>query len=185
MKKILFLIGLSVLTFGAFAEKVPSVVVTKSQGGITAIFNLYNYVSYSPGEVNSDGIGHLDCSGSGFSACRVPNCNALNVNNGNTVSIETESGKLYSFKQAINDVIQQYETALENNSAAVAAGKPAKAIPTTYTKTIAFLTKSSGKLGKQKTETYVVRGVVKNATANTSTMTIYIERTTLLNVGNN
>lgn len=181
MKKILFLIGLSILTFGAFAEKVPSVIVNKSQGGFTAIFNLYNYVSFSPGEVNSDGIGHLDCSGSGFSACRVPNCNALNINEGNSVSVETESSKLNSLKLAINDVIQQYETALENNAAAVAAGTPTKAVPTTYTKTIA--TKGNGKGGKQKTETYVVKGVVKT-TDNASMMTIYIEKTNLLSAGN-
>ena len=185
MKKILFLIGLSVLTFGAFAEKVPSVIVNKSQGGVTAIFNLYNYVSYSPAEVNSDGIGHLDCTGSGFSACRVPNCNSLNVINGNTVSVETESGKLNSFMLAINDVIQQYETALENNAAAIAAGFPAKAVPTTYTKKIAIAVKGSSKLVKKKTETYVVRGVVTASTSNTSTMKIYIEKTNLLNVSSN
>ena len=185
MKKILFLIGLSILTFGAFAEKVPSVVVTKSQGGVTAIFNLYNYVSYTPGEVNSDGVGHLDCSGSGFSACRVPNCNALNVNNGNAVSVETESGKLNSFKMAINDVIQQYETALENSVATIASGSSAKAVPTTYSKTIATDVKGSGKFSKKKTETYVVRGVVTASTANTSTMKIYIEKFNLLNVGSN
>lgn len=185
MKKILFLIGLSVLTFGAFATKVPSVIINKSQGGFTAIFNLYNYVSYSPAEVNSDGVGHLDCSGSGFSACRVPNCSALNVINGNVVSVETESGKLNSFKQAINDVIQQYETALEHNATAIASGTSAKGIPTTYTKTIAIAVKGSGKLDKKKTETYVVRGVVTTSTANTSTMKIYIEKVNLLNVGSN
>ena len=184
MKKILFLIGLSILTFGAFAEKVPSVIVNKSKGGFSAIFNLYNYVSYTPAEVNSDGIGHLDCSGNGFSACRVPNCNALNTNNGNSVVVETESGKLNSFKQAINDVIQQYEVALENHAAAVAAGTHTKAVPKIYTKTIATTSKSSGKLGKQKGETYVVRGVVNKQTDNTSTMTIYIEKTNLLYAGN-
>ena len=184
MKKILFLIGLSILTFGAFAEKVPSVIVNKSQGGFSAIFNLYNYVSYSPAEVNSDGVGHLDCSGNGFSACRVPNCNALNINNGNSVFVETESGKLTSFKQAINDVIQQYETAIENNASSAAANVHGKVVPAIYTKTIALSNKGSVKGGKAKAETYVVRGVVKNATNNTSTMVIYIEKTNLLSVGN-
>ena len=185
MKKILFLIGLSILTFGAFAEKVPSVIVNKSQGGFTAIFNLYNYVSYTPAAASANGVGHLDCSGSGFSACRVPNCSALNVINGNTVSVETESGKLNSFKLAINDVIQQYETALENNAAAVAAGKPAKAVPKTYTKTIAFSSKASSKQEKKKMETYVVRGVVTTSTSTSSTMKIYIEKTNLLSITSN
>lgn len=183
MKKILFLIGLSILTFGAFAEKVPSVIVNKSQGGFTAIFNLYNYVSYTPAEASANGIGHLDCSGTGFSACRIPNCSALNVNNGNIVTVETESSKLNAFAMAINDVIQQYETALENNAAAIASGNSPKAVPTTYTKTVAFTSKGSGKLGKTKTESYVVRGVVKTSANNTSTMTIYIEKVNLLSVG--
>ena len=180
MKKTLLLIGLSILTFGAFAEKVPSVIVNKSQGGFTAIFNLYNYVSYTPAEVSANGVGHLDCTGTGFSACRIPNCCALNVINGNSVSVETESGKLLSFKNAINDVIQQYETALENNASAIASGTAIKAVPTTYTKTIAFATKGVGKLEKKKTETYVVRGVVTSSTSNASTMKIYIEKTNFL-----
>lgn len=185
MKKILLLIGLSIFTFGAFAEKVPTVIVNKSQGGFTAIFNLYNYVSYTPAEVSANGVGHLDCSGTGFSACRVPNCTSLNVMNGNVVAVITEAGKLNAFKLAINDVIQQYETALENNASAVTSGHSAKAVPTTYTKTVAFASKGSGKLGKQKTETYVVRGVVKTSANNTSTMMIYIEKTNLLSAATN
>ena len=185
MKKILFLIGLSILTFGAFAEKVPSVIVNKSQGGFTAIFNLYNYVSYTPAEASANGIGHLDCSGTGFTACRVPNCSSLNVINGNSVSVETESSKLNAFKLAINDVIQQYETALENNAAAISSGNATKAVPTTYTKTITFATKGSGKLGKKLTETYVVKGVVTSSTTTSSTMKIYIEKTNLLSITSN
>lgn len=185
MKKILFLIGLSILTFGAFAEKVPTVIVNKSQGGFTAIFNLYNYVSYTPADVSANGVGHLDCSGSGFSACRIPNCNALNVNDGNSTFIVRESSKINAFVIAMNDVIQQYETALENNAAAIASGAPVKAIPMTYTKTLALTNKGICKHGKTKTETYVVRGVVKNPTNNTSTMTIYIEKTNLLSVASN
>ena len=182
MKKTLLLIGLSILTFGAFAEKVPSVIVNKSQGGFTAIFNLYNYVSYTPAEASANGVGHLDCSGTGFSACRIPNCSALNVNDGNTVSMVTESSKLQSFKLAINDVIQQYETALENNASATAGSS--KAVPTVYTKTIAVSAKAVSKSSKVKTETYVVRGVVTSSTANSSTMKIYIEKLPSLTIGN-
>ena len=182
MKKFLLLIGLSIFTFGAFAEKVPAVIVNKSQGGFTAIFNLYNYVSYTPAEVSANGVGHLDCSGTGFTACRLPNCNALNVNSGNSFAAETDASKLQSFKNAINDVIQQYETALENNAAATHS--TSKGVPTTYTKTIAFSAKGSGKIGKTKMETYVVRGVVTSSTASTSTMKIYIERVPVLAIAN-
>ena len=184
MKKTLLLIRLSILTFGAFAEKVPSVIVNKSQGGFTAIFNLYNYVSYTPAEVSANGVGHLDCTGTGFSACRIPNCNALNVNDGNTLSVVTESSKLQSFKLAINDVIQQYETALENNASAAVSGS-SKAVPTVYTKTLAFPTKGIGKTtGKVNPETYIVRGVVTSSTANSSTMKIYIEKISVFSIGN-
>lgn len=185
MKKILFIIGLSILTFGAFAEKVPSIIINKSQGGVTAIFNLYNYVSYTPAEVEPNGIGHLDCSGSGFSACRVPNCNALNVINGNAVSVEMDAGMLNAFKVAINDVIQQYETALENNAAAIASGKSPKAVPMTYSKTVAFASKNGCKTSKKKSETYVVRGVVTASTTSSSTMKIYIEKTNIFLVAGN
>ncbi|MBR4911389.1 MAG: hypothetical protein IKZ54_00925 [Bacteroidales bacterium] len=182
MKKILFLIGLSIFTFGAFAEKVPSVIVNKSQGGFTAIFNLYNYVSYTPSEASANGVGHLDCSGTGFTACRVPNCSALNVNDGNSVSVVTDASKLNAFKLAINDVIQQYETALENNAAAIASGNHPKGVPTIYTKTVAFAAKGTGKFDKKKTDTYVVRGIVKTSAKGSSTMTIYIEKTNILSV---
>ena len=182
MKKILFLIGLSILSFGAFAEKVPSVIVNKSQGGFSAIFNLYNYVSYTPAEASANGVGHLDCSGTGFSACRVPNCTSLNVNTGNNLSVISESNKLNAFVFAINDVIQQYENAQESHAVSVAAGKTVKDAPATYTKTVVFSNKGAGKLGKQKAETYVVRGVVKPITNNTSTMMIYIEQTNLLSI---
>lgn len=183
MKKFLLFIGLSIFTFGAFAEKVPAVIVNKSQGGFTAIFNLYNYVSYTPAEISANGVGHLDCSGTGFTACRIPNCNALNVNNGNSFAAETDASKLQSFKEAINDVIHQYETALENNAAA-SSHSNVKGVPTTYTKTIAFSAKGGGKISKTKMEMYVVRGVVTSSTASTSTMKIYIEKIPVLAIAN-
>ena len=61
-------------SFDAFADKVPAVVVNKSQGGFTALLNLYNYVTYTPASLSSTGVGQLDCVGSGYTACRVPNC---------------------------------------------------------------------------------------------------------------
>ncbi|MBQ6156433.1 MAG: hypothetical protein IJK22_07505 [Bacteroidales bacterium] len=181
MKKLLLFIGLTVFTFSAFAEKVPAVVVTKSNGGWTAILNLYNYVSYTPADLSPTGVGQLECSGGGFTACRVPNCTHLTVNNGTAVSTVSESSKVNALQAAINNVIIQYEAAQEQNMDSAVkpnAGKGAS-IPSVYTKTIAFAN-NSGTSKANKTETYVVRGVVTASDANSSTMKIYIEKTNLL-----
>lgn len=185
MKKFFLLIGLSVLSFATFAEKVPSVVVNKQQGGFTAIINMYNYVTYTPAELTNSGIAELDCRGSGFTMCRVPNCSSYQVNNGTLVDIVTDPGQLAAFRQAINDVIIQYETALENNASAIQSGSTPKNVPTVYTKTIAFNNPSKGAGLKKSPETYVVRGVVTSANGDNSTMKIYIEKTNILSVVGN
>lgn len=179
MKKLLLFIGLSVISFGAFAEKVPSVIVNKSQGGFTALFNLYNYVQYTPAELTATGVAQLDCMGSGFAPCRVPNCNSLNINNGSTVINITEASKLNAFMTAINDVINQYEVALEQSSSVTAKQNSVKgvSVPSTYTKTVAMANSSGPQSNKM--DTYVVRGVVTASTSNSSTMKIYIERVSL------
>lgn len=178
MKKLLLIIGLSIFSFSVFAEKVPAVIVNKTQGGLTAVLNLYNYVTYTPASATASGCAQLDCSGSGFSACRVPNCTGMPVNTGNAVVYMEDAGILLSFKNAINDVVMQYETALEQyNQMVSTSGLPKGAsLPTVYTKTIA-MTGSSGAFGKKsKAETYVIRGVVTASTSNSSTMKIYIEK---------
>lgn len=181
MKKFLLVIGLSVLSFATFAEKVPTVVVNKGQGGWTAILNMYNYVTYTPAELTPTGVGQLDCSGIGFTACRLPNCTSLNVNNGNVVYPETDNGKLNAFRTAINDVISQFEAAQEHATAEGSQGN-VKGIPSTYTKTLSFSSPSKGGPNKKST-TYVVRGVVTSSAGNSSTMKIYIEQANILNVG--
>jgi hypothetical protein len=178
MKKILLFIGLSIFSFSVFAEKVPGVIVNKSNGGLTAIINMYNYVNYTPPELSQTGFGQLDCSGYGFTICRIPNCTSMPVNIGNSVITVTDAAYLNAFQAAINDVIVQYETAQENYSQSASMnGQPKDAtIPSVFTKTIA-LSNSSTKMGKQnKVETYVVRGVVTASNATSSTMKIYIEK---------
>ena len=176
MKKILLFIGLSIFSFGAFAEKVPAVIVNKQQGGLTALINLYNYVSYTPAELSPNGFAQLNCSGSGFSACRVPNCSTLPVNVMNGIENVTETSRIQAFVSAINNVINQYETALESYSCSSPNGEKGANVPSVYTKTLAFATPASG-IGKlKKTETYVVRGVVTTSTSSSSTMKVYIEK---------
>ena len=169
------------MTFGAFAEKVPTVIVNKYNGGWTAILNLYNYVSYTPAELSPTGVGQLDCSGGGFTPCRIPNCTGMTVNNGNSVIHVTEASKLTAFQQAINDVIMQYENAVEQSSSHSQSGEKGACIPTTYSKTISLST-GHGKNIAQKQETYIVRGVITASDANSSTMKIYIEKVDLFNI---
>ena len=181
MKKILLFIGLSIFSLSLFAGKVPSVIVNKSNGGLTAIINMYNYVNYTPPELTTTGIGQLDCNGYGFISCRIPTCVSMPVNIGNAVVQINDAARLQAFQTAINDVLSQYETAQENYSQnASANGQPKSgAIPSVYTKTIA-MNASAAQMGKKsKVDTYVVRGVVTASTATTSTMKIYIEKVDL------
>lgn len=185
MKKFFLLIGLSVLSFVTFAEKVPAVIVNKQQGGYTALLNMYNYVTYTPAELSNTGAAVLDCRGSGFTFCRVPNCSPCPVNNGNAIEVASDPVLLNSFKNAFNDVIMQYETAIETNTAASQSEDVPKSVPTVYTKTIAVSNAAKGSGLKKLPNTYVVRGVVTNASGGNSTMKIYIEKVNILSIAGN
>lgn len=177
---------MSVLSFATFAEKVPTVIVNKSNGGWTAILNLYNYVNYTPGDLTPTGVGQLDCCGAGFTACRLPNTGQAMVNVGNSVVTVTDANKLSAFKTAINDVIEQYENAqtqANNTATATVTSQPlCKKVPSSYTKTIAFQSEEKGNGAKKKGSTYVVRGVVTSSNDGNSTMKIYIEQVNLLSM---
>lgn len=181
MKKLVLFIGLTVLSFGAFAEKVPSIVVNKSEGGLTALLNMYKHVTFTPGELTSTGIGQLDCSGSGLSSCRVPTCTSMTVIDGSTITTVSDAGKVNAFMVAVNNVISQYETAQAQymDAAAKSNGNKSVSVPSVYTKTIA-LASNAGGLNAQKTVTYVVRGEVTTSGPNSSTMNIYIEKVNML-----
>ncbi len=185
MKKFFLLIGLSVLSFATFAEKVPSVIVNKQQGGFSAIINMYNYVTYTPAELTSSGIAELDCRGSGFTFCRVPNCSPCPVNNGNSIEVASDPVLLNSLKNAFNDVILQYETAYEASLSASQSNNVPKSVPTVFTKTIALNNASKGSKPHQRVETYVVRGVVTNSKNGDSTMKIYVEKVNIFSIAGN
>ena len=184
MKKFFLLIGLSVLSFATFAEKVPSVIVNKQQGGLSAIINMYNYVTYTPAELTSSGIAELDCRGSGYTFCRVPNCSPCPVNNGNTVNIASDPVLLESFKNAFNDVIMQHETAVDNANA-TPVGQAPKSVPTVFTKTIAINNPAKGSGQNKRPDTYVVRGVVTSDNGGNTTMKIYIEKANIFSIAGN
>jgi len=178
MKKMLFILGLTILTFGAFAEKTPSIVVNKQQGGFTALFNLYNYVHYTPSELSPTGVAQLDCTGSGFSACRVPNCSNLIVNEGSSITTISDAGKVAALMAGVNNVIVQFEAAQEQNmsSSIKQTNSKGSSMPSVFTKTIAMANGNNA----SKMDTYVVRGVVTSCTANSSTLKIYIEKANIL-----
>ena len=186
MKKLVLFIGLTVLAFGAFAEKVPSITVHKQQGGLSGFFNLYNYVHFTPGELTPSGVGRLDCSGPGLTACRVPTCTSLTVIDGSTTTTITEAGKVNALMSAVNNVISQYEAAQAQSMGPATKDDSSKgvSIPSVYTKTIA-LAGNGGGLNTQKTVTYVVRGEVTASGPNSSTMKIYIEKVNLLTANGN
>jgi hypothetical protein len=92
----------------------------------------------------------------------------------------TDQNKLTALRTAINDVIIQYETAQEQ-AASSGNTQAAKAVPSTYSKTISFSNSSKG--GVKKDDTYVVRGVVTSSSNSGSTMKIYIEQAPILTIG--
>ncbi len=182
MKKLLLFIGIAVFSLSAYAEGVPTVIINKRYGGLTGIFNRYNHVQYTPADQSADGNAHLICEGTGLVACRVPNTTtSLTVMDGNTVTIITDAGRVTALETAINDIISQYEEAQEQNMSS--ANKPnaskGNKVPSVYTKTLAFANSAGGK-GHSKTDTYVVRGVVTDSDAVSSTMKIYIEKVNIL-----
>lgn len=71
MKKIFLLAAVFCMVFSLYAREQPNVIVHKSNGGYLAWLNLYNDIDYTP---SPDGIepARLNCTGSGWSFCRVP-----------------------------------------------------------------------------------------------------------------
>lgn len=179
MKKFFLIIGLSVFSLATFAEGIPSVSVNKSQGGWTAILNMYNYVSYTPAESSPDGIAQLNCSGNGFSFCRIPNCTSISVNDGSEMKEITDVSKVNTLISAVNSVIDRLA---ENNSDTETEANTARRTSTSQyvkTKKVAFSNPSAK--NRAKCDTYVVKGVSSNnRSADAQTVTIYIDKVDLL-----
>ncbi len=159
MKKIFLFIGLSILSFNIFAEGVPSVSVNKSQGGWTAILNLYNYVTFTPAELTDNGIAQLNCQGSGYSWCRVPNCSTMPASNGVSRIDVTEQAKVNMLANAINQILEQIENDDNANATAISTHRVDNTRKT-YTKKLAI--KSSENRGRVNCDSYVVKAVRNN-----------------------
>lgn len=176
MKKFFLIIGMSVFSLALFAEGIPAVTVSKSQGGWTAILNMYNYVTYTPAEVSANGVAQLTCVGNGFSFCRVPNCSTLNVNDGQTVVHVSDQTRISSFVNAMNNVLEQMEE--EENEAALSGNKNVR-LSDSKSKKIAFPNPSAR--GKLKQDTYVVKAVRTGLQTQDGmgTVNVYIDKVNL------
>jgi len=124
MKKlfVLLTLGLALFTFNANAniQQQPKIIVNKHDGGWSALLNLYNDVVYTPSD-GADIIGTLDCSGLGYSACRVPRVNALGpqLNGLQVPNAEIES----KLMDIVNELIAKSETMAENGTLQGTASK--------------------------------------------------------------
>lgn len=118
MKKIFLLLGMVSLVFGLMAKEVPNVIVHKSDGGHQAVLNLYNDIKYTPS--TTEGVpATLDCSGKGWSYCRVP-VNALGITANTSINTsarrEGTTAETKAFVDAINSIIENSEKLLESGT---------------------------------------------------------------------
>ena len=123
MKRLLIFVSLISMVLGMTAREYPDVIVRKHNGGFWAIFNLYNDIVYTPAD-GEGGLAELDCSGNGFSFCRVPML--ATGGSGREDPAETQA-----ITNAINDLIEfsetrtPSETRLANNVHSVTVAIPA------------------------------------------------------------
>ena len=106
MKKLLLILSVCLMGLSVYAEgDKPIVIIHKSNGGYWAWLNLYNDILYTPSE---DGVqpATLECTGAGWSSCRVPRQNTFMINNSGHQS-GTNFDLLIS--DAINEIIAKSE----------------------------------------------------------------------------
>ncbi len=163
MKKLLLLASICLIGISAsFAEGDPALIVRKYNGGWWAWLNLYNVIEYTPSQ--NGGPALLECSGKGFSFCRVPSsafsCTVGSTNNGSVGLTPQVNSRL---ADAVNQLIEQSEN---SSSKGVNSG--------TATKKIAVQSSS------KKVDTYVVKGKWSYNQYGEGTVEIYIDKLNLL-----
>lgn len=160
MKKLLFILSVCSIGFGAYAEgDKPIVIIHKTNGGYWAWLNLYNDILYTP-SLDELTPATLDCSGAGWSACRVPRQSTYTMNcaglQGSSISP--------MIADAINEIIAKSE---ERGSRGTLHGSASKTIATRG---------SSG----NGYDTYVVQGEWKYNTYGEGEIKIYLTQSDLL-----
>jgi len=107
MKKIFLLMSALVMAFSLSAKKLPNVIVHKSNGGWLAWLNLYDEINYTPGSDES-APATLDCSGAGWSFCRVPYVSLGELRSISNTNVNTMAAN-NAFCNAINQIIEYSE----------------------------------------------------------------------------
>lgn len=152
MKRIFLLFGTLFLACSVWATgDLPSIIIHKSNGGPWAFLNLYNDILYTPAQDDTHPA-TLDCTGSGYSSCRVPRNNALSFTS-SPIGNPTLSPM---FADAINQIIEASEQHINNG---VMRGTQSKKIAVN---------------GTRGMETYVVKGNWEYNSRGGCTMYIYV-----------
>ncbi len=163
MKKLLLLVSICLIGISAsFAEDDPAIIVRKYNGGWWAWLNLYNRVEYTPSTDGGPAI--LECSGKGFSFCRVPSASfnyVLGSTNNGTVNMTPQvNARLID---AVNQLIEQSEN---RGSKGVTNGTAS--------------TKIAVQGSSKKVDTYVVKAKWSYNQYGEGTVNIYIDKLNLL-----
>lgn len=112
MKKLFLFISIVTMAFGLMAKEVPNVIVHKSHGGLQAIINCYDDITYTP--ATSEGLpANLDCYGAGWSFCRVPSMSFAYFNPTSHSSYAVADKGLTN---AINQIIEYSESNLSRGT---------------------------------------------------------------------
>lgn len=134
MKKLALLFVVAVMLCPAYnraantgTENVYTLSVSKQNGGVLSIFNLYGNVTYSETYVNgsnpTDGVrAQLLCYGSGFSRCRVPS------DAGYHVPVTTAAAAPAELAKVVNAMIEKSENQF---SQGICRGNETKKVMTT------------------------------------------------------
>lgn len=110
MKKLFLFIGIITMAFGLMAKEVPNVIVHKHNGGLQAIINCYNDVTYTP-STDENQPATLDCGGTGWTFCRVPSLSFTFINpSDHSSNMAADKG----IASAINQIIEFSEKSIIN-----------------------------------------------------------------------
>ena len=169
MKKFILLLclGLLVVNFSAKAAK-PDIIVHKTNGGHWAWLNLYNDIKYTP--ANGGQMAMLECSGAGYSACRIPNIGAYmdntSVHFGNSGDA-VNYGVSTKFAEAVNEIISYSET---QGAKGYYSGSKSQTIAVRNTKT----------RGTSSNDTYFIKGTWQYNKYGEGYLYIYINKSDIL-----
>lgn len=161
MKKLFLFIGMIAFSFSLWATgELPTIIIEKKNGGEWAWLNLYNVITYTPASEDNP-IARLDCSGAGFSSCRIPRANIYVPGNA-TINSNPSLGAM--FADAINQIIEASEKNVENG---IVQGSQSKKIAVTNKRSTGF-------------DTYFVKGNWNYNAKGDGVMTITLTQSNLL-----